>query len=382
MQKYQMLLEEDQEENNDFVEIIIGKDGDYEIDEQGNITIIKKETGGPEQNPPPGGSGKPGEPGEEEGNQKSDSEDGEGEEEGEKIEEIGEGSGVNAIDEQHKKTEERLKAGKDLSRKEANEKAKEDEIARREKEAAQKGGRGKGSDANPSEVDYSKIQPKFNWNQIIKMFIASAGEEVEETYQKPSRRSISGIHTARQTGAGAMKPGENVLDAKEVKLAFVIDSSGSMSSIIATMYANIANLLKSNARLSNALFTIIKFSDNWHAWKGMFKSDKAVAVSNVLEKPTRFDGKMSVIFKQHYGSVTNFSADLRENIQKLIKDKYNILIFSDSDVSSGDNMKELVELIKTPGGKVFIIFDTRSSYLEFRKNSGFSTQNITYIGKD
>ena len=318
MLKYKMLLEEE-ENDDDFVEIIIGKDGDYTIDENGNIVIKKKETGGPEQSPPPS-SGKGGNQGEGE-QEGSESKDGEGEK-GEQTEEIGEGSGINEIDEHHKKIEERIKAGKDLSSKEAKEKAKEDEAKRIEAEkSASKGGRGKGSDANPQEIDYSKIQPKFNWQQLIKMFIASAGEETEETYQKPSRRSISGIHTARQTGAGAMKPGENILDAKEVKLAFVIDSSGSMSSVISTMYANIANLLKSNARLANSLFTIIKFSDNWHAWKGMFKSDKAVAVKDVLEKPNKFDGKMSVIFKQHYGSVTNFSSDLRENLQKLVKAK-------------------------------------------------------------
>jgi predicted metal-dependent peptidase len=230
--------------------------------------------------------------------------------------EIGAGSGTNAIDEHHKKVQDRIEKGSDESIADAEKKIKEQAEANAKNEQASKGGRGKGSDANPQEIDYTKFKAK-PWKELLKQFIASAGEEVEETYQKPSRRSISGLHTAVQTGAGAMKPGELVLDAKEVKLAFIVDSSGSMGGVIGMVYANIVGMLKSKPAISNALFTLIKFSDNYHVWKAFFKRNTCVQVRDVLEKPSKFDEKTDDVFKKHFGSVTNFGPELRADIQKL-----------------------------------------------------------------
>lgn len=384
--EYKMLIEaEDVVEDDEYEDIIIGKEGDYVVLDDGAIVIPKKPKGkkGGKKKPKKGKGGKPGEPGEP---KKPGEPGGEGEDEDEgDFEPIPEGSGTNEIDEHNKKVEERIKGGKDLDSKEAEKAAKE----QAGKEAADnlKGGggsRGKGTNSQPSEIDYTKIEPKHNWQEVIKLFIGSAREESEESYQRPSRKSIQSMHTAAQTGAGAMKPGEVILDAKEIKLAFCIDSSGSMGGVIETVYANIAGLLQNNAKYKKTVFTLLKFSDSFGVWKGMWNPDKAIQVpsKDLLTVPKNYDDKMSTVFKRHYGSVTNFSSELTSDLQTLIKAKHNVIIFSDSDIASGENMNELVKVLKTSGGKSFVLFDNKDTWIQFRKNSGISTDFISYINKE
>jgi len=217
---------------------------------------------------------------------------------------------------------------------------------------------------------------------LIKQFISTADVETEETYMKPSRRSISGMHTAAQMGAGAMKPGEMPLDLKKAKIAFCIDSSGSMSHIIESVYANINNLLRSNAPLQSAEFTLMKFSGVHNIYKAIFKGDKAVEVKSINESPRSFDKKLSQVFKEHFGSVTNFTPELVADLSTLLKNKYNVMIFSDSDITNGENLTELLKLFKVSGGKLFIIFDSKTTYIKFRQNAKFSTAYITYVEAD
>lgn len=370
----------------------LNKDQQKKVQEQMDDMSDDHEPGQDEGKDMEEGKGQPGQPG-----QPRKGKPGEGEEEGEgqpgqpgegeegKEGEDGKPSGSSEdpweqIDKQHKKVEEKMKAGRDLEGDEADKIAKEQQKkASEEASKGSQGGRGRGQDRDET-LDYSKIQPKHNWQTLLKMFLFSAKDETEETYQKPSRRSISGLHTARQIGAGAVKPGENILDAKEIKLACIIDSSGSMGGIIATMYANITNLLKSNAVLASSLFTLIKFSDGYEFFKGVFKDNVCTTVNNVLEKPKKFDKKMDEVFKQHYGSVTNFTPQLTSKIEILLKDGYNVVIFSDSDLANGANADELKRLIGLKlKGKVFVMFDSRDSYIQFRQYAKLSTPNITYI---
>lgn len=311
--------------------------------------------------------------------------DGKGMEEGKdgKPGEEGEGKGPwKEIDEQNRKTEDQMKNSKDKSNKEASDEMKEREEERKKREAeqkAKKGGSGAGQNGS-HEIDYTKIKPSFQWRELIKKFISTANEQTEETYQKPSRRGISGIHTAMQTGAGAMKPGDIPIEQKQANLCFCIDSSGSMGATIAAIYANLYNLLKSNPGLQACQFTLIKFSASYDIFKAIFKGDKAGKIPDVLAKPKVWDKKMSEVFKDHFGSSTNFSAGLVNELDTLLKKKHNVLIFSDRDVvTDSSNFNELLRLMKQKNGKIFIIFDSKQTYVSFLQKGKFTTPYITYF---
>ena len=291
-------------------------------------------------------------------------------------EDMEEGEGKEAIDKKFKQTEKQMEDAKDMDDAEA----KDAKAGENQKATEKSGAGGRGSrDMGDHGIDYDKIKPKFNWKTLIKLFVASMGNDTEETYQKPSRRSISGMHTAAQTGSGAMKPGDMPVDLKTAKLAFCVDSSGSMGHIIEKVYSNINLLLKANVALQNAMFTLIKYSGGFEVFKGIFKGDKAGKVDSVSDKPAKMDLKMNDVFNKHLGGGTNFDAALSHQLQLLIKDKNNVIILSDSDILSGDNFTELMKVINTPGGKVFIIFEDRDCYIKFRQQAKMSSPYFTYF---
>lgn len=290
------------------------------------------------------------------------------------------------IDEQHRKTEEQMKNGKDKTGKEANDEMRQREEERKKaaeeakkKEASQKGGRGGGANGDVA-IDYAKIRPEYNWREIIKQFITSANPETEDSYQKPSRRSISGIYTAAQTGKGAMKPGEVELELMKANLYFCIDSSGSMGNAIAKIYSNIYNLLKTHIGLQDCEMTLMKFSSDYDTYKIIFKGDRAVKVNSFADKPKGWNLKLSEVFKHHFGASTNFTGELVNELLTALSKQQNVLVFSDQDILTGENYKELLKLLNAKSqGKVFLIFDSKATYVNFLQKSKFSKHFITYL---
>jgi hypothetical protein len=91
---------------------------------------------------------------------------------------------------------------------------------------------------------------------------------------------------------------------------------------------------------------------------------------------------MSKVFMDHDSGATNFGPQLAKDIKTLLNAKYNVLIFSDSDLSSGDNGDELVGCITHKLGKMFVLFDSRSTWIKFRERYGINTANISYMEED
>jgi hypothetical protein len=332
--------------------------------------------GKPEEGQPGKGKGK-GEKGEGEG------EPGEG---GEPSDEVPEGEGGwDKIDEQAKKVEERVKAGGDLDSDEIKKQKDEDEAAKaeaRKQSKGQKGGRGAGS-GNTKNLDYANENPQYKWDQLIKLFIGRPKEITEPSYAKMGRGSITGIDTARQIGAGAPSPGEVRYETKQMDLVFCVDSSGSMMGMIAKIFANIVSLL-GRSEFEKSLFTLFKFSSTFTAYKGNFKKDVAVQIDHdhLFKKPTVFNDKMSRVFKDHDMNATNFTKTLADELIECVKKNYNVIIFTDSDCSSGENANELARVLRSKAGKVFVIFDRRSTWVSFKNSHQILTPNVTYLDND
>ena len=299
-----------------------------------------------------------------------------GTDQGKSMEEGGDGEAtMDDIDAQNEKISNKMKNSDDKSQ----EQTKAEQEAK--SKMPDKGGQDAGKkDTNPHEIDYSKVSPQFTWTELIKKFISSADDSTEDTYSVPNRRNVSGVHIAAQVGRGALKPGEVPLDLKKAKIGFCIDCSGSMGGIIATVYANIINLLKTRANLSKNEITLIKFSNGFDIFKGVFAANKAAKVDKVTDRPKNWNLSLETVFKQFFGNATNFDTALANDIKLLLDDKYNILIFSDSDVvRDKKNFENLMSLIKNKNGKVFIVFDSHDTYIDFRKAAQFTTAYITYF---
>lgn len=300
---------------------------------------------------------------------------GPGQQQGEQADVSGKDITPDKIDEQTKKITKQMEEAEDSSPADREKKAKADaEKSAKEAQGNQNAGR------NPAahEVDYSKIKPAFNWQTLMKKFIQSATPKMDTTYAKPARRSASGLDIARQVGSAAIKPGEKAMDFADMNLGFVIDSSGSMSSIIATVLSNSMNLLKQPI-FAKSQALVFKFSGDYEIYKVNFRSNLAAQVQTFAEKPKNYPLKTSTVLGTHIGSSTDFSAALATEVASAVQHKYNIVMFLDADILAGSNLTNFVNLLKSATRGIFVIFDSRHTYVEFRQRTGFSTPNITHF---
>ncbi len=280
------------------------------------------------------------------------------------------------IDENGKNIDEQIQEGSENGQKEGAEKPVGPPSPTNTKGG--KGGPGGYHDTN-SKVDYNKIKPRFNWKQLIQRFIMSHKPKPEETYAKPSRKSVSSMHVAGQMGAAAIKPGEKPLEEVDAKLGFVIDSSGSMSSVIGTVMSNAMVLLK-NPIFKKSIVTVIKYSGHNTIHKVKFATNQAAEVKDFDEMPKQWPLKANeAVFGKHIGAGTNFDDALTMQINKMLEAGYNVVMFPDSDILAGANLVHFVSVFKKHAAQVFVVFDCRASYVEFRQKVGLGTANITYF---
>ena len=285
---------------------------------------------------------------------------------------------IDDLDRPFERTEGQIEQGEDLSPEEAEAKAKEKRDMATGKSGAN-GSPGKGGRNNAIGVDYSKVKPTFNWKTLVKRFVQKGKQRFEETYSKPSRRSVAAMDVARQVGAGAMKPGLRPDDYVEAKLAFVVDSSGSMGGIIQSIMSNAANLLK-DKQFRNAECGLIKFSSSHEIFRLNFARNTAGRVPTLVgTQKHKHTLKATDVLGIHFGAGTDFNGALEQECTAAVKDSWNIVICTDSDILVGDNFKALMNVIKAAPQNVFVIFDSETTYQNFRKKAGTSTANITYF---
>jgi len=279
------------------------------------------------------------------------------------------------IDKRAKEIEENMKKAKDASKEDRDKKDKESQ-QRSEQGPKGKPGTSRGS---PEGVDYSKIIPRFNWRTLISRFVATAKPRMEETYAKPARRGISQLDIARQVGAAAIRPAEKVMDYSDMQLCFINDSSGSMSSVTTTIRANLRALLRQPV-FKKTVFTMMRFSGSVAIYKASFAQNKAGEVQDVTEMPKQMNLNPETMFSMHDAGGTVFDGKVVEQAAKALKLKYNVLLTTDSDIMYGENKTNLLALIKMAPNQLFIIFDSRETYISFRQATGITTPNITYFG--
>lgn len=269
--------------------------------------------------------------------------------------------------------------GDDLEQGEAKEKSDAQEKAKTKGESEAKGNHQKGNDRGTQEFDWSSVRPTFGWPALIRKMVASSVGSTEETYQKPNRRSITSIDVARQIGAGAVKPGEVPLP-KKLKLTFVVDSSGSMTSILPTVYSNIANLLKNQGKQVASTFYMVKFSENWHMFMCNISGSSYAQVTSNGEKPPGLSkGSLDKLFSETIAGGTNFGAGMVSELKDQISKGYNILVFIDGDITASENFSNFRDLYQSGPRNVFAIFDTQSTFAQVCQQLGTVPNTFSYF---
>jgi len=251
-------------------------------------------------------------------------------------------------------------------------------------------GKGKGKAGQPGgagsmtlqDVD-SQIKPKFNWKTLLAKCVSSANPQTIDTYQKPARRAVTGMHIAAQIGSSAIKPGEKTFADEKFKLVFVLDTSGSMGDAIARVGSELKGLMKAHGKNLNASFGVMYFAGEAQYFdvnigKNYYARIKDFSELGKSETAKQVKGYLGVFNKQDGGG-TVFSAAMASELASVETQGYNVMIFSDSDLAYGDNLKSLKSLYEHDPRRTFFIADGKQSFVQICKEFKFTPGTFSHF---
>ncbi len=246
------------------------------------------------------------------------------------------------------------------------------------------GGRGAGGPTNPRTVDWKGMKPRYDWKTLLARLVRSSNS-TEVTYQKVHRRNITSIHSAADTGAGVVRPGEKEVESNLVKLCIVVDSSGSMATAIKEVLANVQKLLTENSAAVSKSFAFVEFSSDYHMYLCTIsgRAGTAVPIKSVKEVGAKgSSGKPETIaslLTRHQGGATNFSEALTAELSAFCAQKYNVLILTDTDIMGSGNKEAFLELYAKHHQQVYLILDSRRSWQSVVQAMKGASANITHM---
>ncbi len=123
----------------------------------------------------------------------------------------------------------------------------------------------------------------------------------------------------------------------------------------------------------------MKFSNTAEMFKINVGRNQAGKIDDPKDMPKVWNQTADAVLGSSYGGATTVSNKMVQQTTDAFRLGYNVIMFSDSDIASGQNLKAVVKMINAAPGQMYLILDTRSSYINFRKASGINTPNISYF---
>lgn len=258
----------------------------------------------------------------------------------------------------------------------SNEEAAEKEEKSSNKPGGPSGKPGKAAigDLESRKAEIDAIKPRMNWKSIISLMVSSSVEKIDTSYARPSRRGLTGVAIAAQTGAGAIKPGERIEEEKQNKILLVLDTSGSMYNAIPKALAEVKQLLI-RAGKSSFPITVCFFASGskWYqinlghdTWGEL---DNIADAGKTLPRDKLSKGWQDLISKASTGG-TEFDGKVVDWSNQLLSQGYNMLLISDTDMLYGSNWSNFLSLYNAHKSSVFWICDEVSTFRAAVKQLG------------
>jgi len=236
--------------------------------------------------------------------------------------------------------------------------------------------------------------PVYDWKKLLSNML-TVGVRKTTSYAKINRRKAGQtLQQIELNGIGALKPGEVEYKDDKKNILFIIDNSGSVISELNKVYVDLLKLVKDH---SNTLdkFYILKFDSSWDF--SVIDTDNftfTTIPSNLTNANSiineEFDSKskskskpMKAVFTGGFGGGTNFRKEFIDISIGLHKKNFNTVVFTDTDVLEGENLKNIQRLnqkMKKHVGAFSIIFDTIHSFRIAMKH--LHGKNISCLGLD
>jgi hypothetical protein len=183
-------------------------------------------------------------------------------------------------------------------------------------------------------------------------------------------------------GAAAIKPGERPGE-ETYKLAFVFDTSGSMSYAIQPALSEARNLLKQQTASSDSTLGICFFADRYLLLEANLLKNTAWKLDSFtnMGRPVPESAKQSLddVFKSAYTGGTTFSSALVSELSKIAGQGYNVIIFSDTDLIYGANWENFLKLYNSYKTQVFFIAPDLRNYQAIIKHLGIKPNTFGHM---
>lgn len=234
-------------------------------------------------------------------------------------------------------------------------------------------------------IDYKHISPRYKWDALLKKMIGETAYVMDQSYQKISRRAIGTMQQVISRGRGAVKPGEiKNPNRKKIKLAVIVDSSGSMSYVIKTVMANLDKLLVQRQGVTGVHdeFYLFIFSGDYDIYECTpGKSGHANHVLDVDKHTPGPSGKLQLpdVLAAHKAGGTVFSSDLANQINKLASRGYNCLVVSDGDMLHGENFTNFKKLYEAHRRHVWLLLDSNDTFTAFVTKMKEISNNASHL---
>jgi hypothetical protein len=210
-------------------------------------------------------------------------------------------------------------------------------------------------------------KPAVNWRTLINQMIMGKIARPEQTWLKQHRRSVSYSSLAQQDEPVPIKPGERKLDQRVLKIAFVLDTSGSMSGIYPQVLVEVQNLIKQLGKVDQPIAVCMFASDSVWYEVNLGKNTwwQISDVSQLGKKPET--GQISKDWKTllSMGSTggTNFDNKITGNLMNLAASGYNIMIFTDEGILEvQSNWNNFMNLFSQHKEQIFYVVDSVATW--------------------
>lgn len=307
------------------------------------------------------------------------------------------------IDDAFNKTDEDLKDADDgMSQKEiddAIEKMKEEEgqadqeASDKRKESLEQAEQER-KDKIDAKLENLKEGEPIRWEMLIKKMIPKAISIEEETITKMHKRTRGRL--AMGDDMVAVKAGTRSEDDTSQSLLFILDSSGSMASTIQGVSVELLKLI--NKSMTNGIkdMWIIRFDSKYRVYRINLDLKKKKHTYQELNSPkdllaTKDLSKIKIdddpkpikkLFQLSWGGGTDFPRDIFLIIKKFLKEDFNQVLFTDSDITSTANIKNLAKACKIGKSKKFsfnVILNNKSTYNTVKELLGGTYKYMTYL---
>lgn len=229
----------------------------------------------------------------------------------------------------------------------------------------------KGADDMPkpaSMADLLKgLKPAVNWRTLINQMIMGKIARPEQTWLKQSRRSVSYSALAQKDEPVPIKPGERKLDQPVIKIAFVLDTSGSMTAVYPQVLVEVQNLIKQLGKIDMPI-AVCMFASN-SAWYQMNLGANTwwpiLDVSQLGQKPdqSKIQKNWKTLLSMGSTGGTDFDGKLTGNLMKLAAAGYNIMIFTDEGILEvPSNWTNFMSLFSQYKDQIFYVVDSVATW--------------------